>query len=61
MSVWQDWSGGPCPVPNGTIVDVKFRDGEVHLNQVAHGLPRKLNHGGSKAWRSYWERNDIPK
>ena len=24
---WIDWSGGDCPVPSGTLVDVKYRDG----------------------------------
>lgn len=57
---WVDWPGGQCPVPNGTLVDVKFRSGKVHLAQVAHGLPRKANVSGSKAWRSYWQRNGIP-
>lgn len=25
---WIEWSGGDCPVPEGTLVDVKFANGE---------------------------------
>lgn len=26
---WIEWSGGECPVPTGTRVDVQFRSGDV--------------------------------
>lgn len=29
MNDWIKWDGGPCPVPTGTIVDVKYRDGGI--------------------------------
>ena len=28
MNDWIEWNGGKCPVADGTIVDLKFRDGE---------------------------------
>lgn len=27
MSEWIEWSGGECPVPPGTVVEVRFRNG----------------------------------
>jgi hypothetical protein len=27
MTVWIEWSGGECPVPPGTVVEVRFRNG----------------------------------
>lgn len=27
---WIKWEGGECPVPPETIVEVRFRNGEVH-------------------------------
>jgi hypothetical protein len=30
MSEWIEWKGGECPVYNDTLVDVKFRSGQVH-------------------------------
>lgn len=35
---WIEWGGGDCPVPKGTLVDVKHRDGEVYFNVLA-GIP----------------------
>lgn len=61
MRKWIAWPGGACPVTNGTMVDVKFADGTIHLAQQAHGEPRQANRTGSKAWRSYWQRNGIPR
>lgn len=29
MSKWIKWEGGECPVEKGTLVDVKYRDGEI--------------------------------
>ena len=25
MNPWKPWTGGECPVPKGTLVDVKFK------------------------------------
>lgn len=26
MSEWIKWEGGKCPVPEGTLIDVRYRD-----------------------------------
>lgn len=33
---WIDWPGGECPVPRGTLVDVKFECGEVSYHAKAN-------------------------
>lgn len=32
---WIEWSGGECPVPMGTLVDVVHRNGDKAYNQPA--------------------------
>ena len=34
---WIKWEGGECPVPEGTLIDVKHRDGEKHKKVPALG------------------------
>ena len=36
---WIEWGGGECPVPSGTLVDVKWRDGKID-----DGIPAKISH-----------------
>lgn len=36
MSEWIQWDGGACPVPDETLVDVKYRDGRVRLAMLAN-------------------------
>jgi hypothetical protein len=44
MSGWIENTSGQCPVEKGTLIDVKYRDGEVLLNSSAlmntHGFER---------------------
>jgi hypothetical protein len=35
MSDWIEWAGGKCPVPEGTVVDVRHRDGCGYLHLKA--------------------------
>lgn len=35
MSDWTEWKGGECPVPSDTVVEVRFRDGEVSAGAEA--------------------------
>lgn len=35
---WIEWGGGECPVPRGTLVDVRFRDGDDDRNIEAIDL-----------------------
>ena len=54
---WIEWGGGECPVPRGTLVDVRYRDGK-QLNALSANYgtlnPRDasfvfwLNHGCEK-------------
>lgn len=34
---WIKWEGGECPVPEGTLIDVKYRDGEKFKKVPALG------------------------
>lgn len=34
---WIEWGGGECPVPRGTLIDVKHLDGEIYQNKPAMG------------------------
>lgn len=31
---WVEWKGGECPVPIGTFMDIRLRDGSVFQRQV---------------------------
>lgn len=37
MNPWKPWTGGECPVPIGTLVDVKHRDGGLYSKTPAMG------------------------
>lgn len=54
---WIEWGGGECPVPVGTLVDVKYRSGEI--NQ--HVKAAVLDNGGSidTACAVRWSRMDA--
>jgi len=41
---WIDWPGGECPVPDVTLVDVRFRTGEV-VNDEPAGVWRWAGEG----------------
>lgn len=49
---WIAWSGGACPVPEGTLIDVRYRDGEELL-----GIPALISAQGREASPDFW-RND---
>lgn len=57
---WIDWPGGECPVPTGTLVDVKWRDGRID-----DGIPAKISHDldSSKRnairWQHHGNSHDI--
>lgn len=35
---WIEWKGGECPVADGTLVDVKYRDGEENIGVPAMAI-----------------------
>lgn len=45
---WIDWSGGNCPVPEGTLIDVQDEDGEIHEGVEA------LTHYSNRSF--YWSK-----
>lgn len=57
---WIDWGGGECPVPTGTLVDVKWRDGRID-----DGIPAKISHDldpskrNAISWRHHGNSHDI--
>lgn len=46
MSEWIEWKGGDCPVPVGTLVQVKFLDGDTD-EQLSGDLRWDWLHDGS--------------
>lgn len=54
MSDWIEWNGGEYPVEEGTLVDVKYRDGEV-----ATGVPALRKSGKPRAARFWGNRGDA--
>lgn len=55
-SCWVEWSGGYCPVPSGTLVDVIYRDGET-----IYGLPAdELNDTERDASVCFWRHDGMP-
>ena len=47
--MWIDWSGGDMPVPRGTLVDIRCRDGEVF-----HSQPAGQDAGPYRSHASHW-------
>ena len=52
---WIEWGGGECPVPYGTMVDVKYRDG-----LIKKGLQALIVNSGRSASRLFWAKDNIP-
>lgn len=48
---WIDWPGGECPVPRGTLVDVRYRDSQAYPDRI--GTPA-LVAGGHGATYHHW-------
>jgi len=59
MSNWIEWNGGECPVETGTLVDVKYRNGNVNFHVMAEfdGCDTGSD-PGSNAYD--WTNNDNP-
>lgn len=51
---WIEWDGGHCPVPRGTLVDVRYRSGEEKFS-----LPALEMVPGSDASYSYWKNDGM--
>lgn len=58
-SCWIEWSGGACPVPSGTLVDVIYRDGETLYGLPADELNDTERDASVCFWRHDGASNDI--
>ena len=47
---WIKWSGGKCPVKDGSLVDIKYHDGHIQYGMVVGGF-----HHGYKYGIASWE------
>lgn len=56
---WIKWGGGKCPVDDGVLVDVKYRDGEVGFNLPANGLTDDARDASGSFWHNDVNNNDI--
>lgn len=55
---WLPWPGGDCPVAEGTLVDVRYRDGEEKFN-VPAGTPVEGREANADYWENWNYRSDI--
>lgn len=58
---WIEWGGGECPVPPGTIVDVRYRSGQVEKSACAWGWGScpGTSEASSAAGAAFWENDSI--
>lgn len=58
---WIEWEGGECPVPRGTIVDVRYRSGQVEKSACAWGWGScpGTSEASSAAGAAFWENDSI--
>ena len=54
MSDWIDWYGGECPVQEETLVDVKYRNGEMRT------CVKAMNWRESAPRATAWEHKSVP-
>lgn len=52
---WIEWGGGECPVEEGVLVDVKYRDGAIKK-----GLRALIPNSGRSASRLFWIKDNLP-
>ena len=60
MTNWIEWNGGECPVPAGTIVDVKYRDGDEETNHAGSWIKCWVNDGMLQDIIAYRIHTDAP-
>lgn len=51
---WIEWGGGECPVEEGVLVDVKYRDGAIKK-----GLRALIPNSGRSASRLFWVKDNL--
>ena len=55
---WIEWGGGECPVPRGTLVDVRYRNGEEN-HHVGAGLSFCDTGSNPDLSAEYWSKDDT--
>ena len=57
---WIPWHGGECPVSEGTLVDVRYRDGDENIGVSAGLLPSSSGwvKGSANFWAFEWRHRD---
>ncbi|MEJ8688644.1 hypothetical protein WM027_17640 [Klebsiella pneumoniae] len=58
-SDWIEWGGGECPVPRGTLVDVRYRDGRQLNALSANDGTLNPRDASFVFWRNDGSENDI--
>lgn len=56
---WIEWRGGECPVPEGTLVDVRYRDGQELNALPANDIAASSRDASHAFWRADGNQNDI--
>lgn len=57
---WIEWHGGECPVPEGTVVDVRYRDGSQENALMANRPDRtRFKTAAAPWWRNDRSPGDI--
>lgn len=56
---WIDWHGGLCPVPYGTLVDIRYRDGAERSRLPAGAPTRNWRDADARFWVKDNHHSDI--
>lgn len=56
---WIEWPGGECPVEKGTLVDVRYRDGQELSALPANDIAPSQRDASYAFWRNDENQNDI--
>jgi len=56
---WIEWNGGVCPVPEGTRVDVKYRNAGTVFGAAQYGLSALNVYGNAGASSAFWRHDGV--
>lgn len=59
VDTWIEWNGGRCPVEQGTLVDVQYRDGKILCRIPANKPHPGMRDAQVAFWRNEARENDI--
>jgi hypothetical protein len=52
------WFGGDCPVPEGTTVEVEYRNGEFYVGKALKEDKKSVGNHGATATSGFWRRDE---